>query len=201
MFVRRRLAPRTGSHWPASPSRDCRSPRPPPRAGQLHHRRVSDTALVYDPVRGRPYKPALRWLAEHYLQQQIQTGEHGHDSVEDARTALALVQLKLRNGLGFGEQRHASESLFTRLHRHGRRGALADTAAVVLPNARPPATALACTSDHEVVAQVLTAATDHDFVLARLTGLEHYYSACRHCLCARRPLSAPPPPSSSQPCS
>ena len=109
-----------------------------------------DTALVYDHTRGRPFKPALRWLAEHFLQKQIQTSESGHDSIEDARTAMALVQLKLQSGQGFGEHRHASESLFTYLHRHKRRAAMVDTSAVVNAHARPPASAYPATSDYEV---------------------------------------------------
>jgi RNA exonuclease 1 len=111
---------------------------------------VIDTALVYDHPRGRPFKPSLRWLAEQFLQRTIQAGEHGHDSVEDARTALALVQLKLRSPPGFGEHRTATESLFVRLARHGRRVAMVDSAALVHAHARPPADARIATSDYEV---------------------------------------------------
>ena len=43
-------------------------------------------------------KPSLRWLAEKHLGQSIQTNESGHDSIEDAKTAMSLVKLKLEKG-------------------------------------------------------------------------------------------------------
>lgn len=65
---------------------------------QLFHGRVIDTALLFHHSRGPPFKPSLRWLAEKHLGQSIQTSEAGHDSIEDARTAMSLVLLKLEKG-------------------------------------------------------------------------------------------------------
>ena len=45
-------------------------------------------------MQGPPYRPKLRLLAERFLNRSIQAGEH--DSVEDARAAMALALLKLR---------------------------------------------------------------------------------------------------------
>lgn len=145
-------------------------------SAQIYHTRVIDTALVYDHTRGKPFKPALRWLAANFLDRQIQTGEQGHDSIEDAKAAMALVKLKLERGLAFGEQQHGSESLFVRLQRNHRTSAMVDTASVVSAHARPPTAAYTATSDYEAIQQTLAAAAERHFVLARLTALEQYYS-------------------------
>mmetsp|Transcript_99161 Transcript_99161/g.179111 ORF Transcript_99161/g.179111 Transcript_99161/m.179111 type:complete len:329 (+) Transcript_99161:91-1077(+) len=57
------------------------------------HIMIRDTAL-FKPLRppGQTRTPALKKLAEHWLQESIQTGQH--DSVEDARIALRLYRLK-----------------------------------------------------------------------------------------------------------
>src|ERR1700694_2020514 len=60
---------------------------------QFIHPWVIDTALIYQHPRGPPFKPSLKWLAQKWLQKEIQTphpvvdGEAigGHDSEEDAR--------------------------------------------------------------------------------------------------------------------
>ena len=51
---------------------------------------------ITDPaaVQGQSYKPKLKYLVSEYLKRAIQTGEH--DSVEDARAAMELAQLKIR---------------------------------------------------------------------------------------------------------
>jgi hypothetical protein len=51
-------------------------------------------------AQGPPYKCALRVLAKRYLHRVIQSG--CHDPVEDARAAMDLALLKIRNGPGFG---------------------------------------------------------------------------------------------------
>lgn len=43
-------------------------------------------------------QPALRVLAERFLNRTIQGGNKGHDSVEDARATMDLTQLKIQNG-------------------------------------------------------------------------------------------------------
>jgi hypothetical protein len=43
-------------------------------------------------------QPALRVLAERFLNRTIQGGDKGHDSVEDARATMDLTQLKIQNG-------------------------------------------------------------------------------------------------------
>ncbi|EGW35160.1 uncharacterized protein SPAPADRAFT_58364 [Spathaspora passalidarum NRRL Y-27907] len=72
---------------------------------KIKHNRVVDTAIVYDHNRGPPAKPSLRWLAQKYLDQKIQSGEdtgEGHSSVEDAKASLDLVKMKIVEGKCFG---------------------------------------------------------------------------------------------------
>ena len=65
---------------------------------KIRHSLCIDTALIYKHPRGGPYKPALKWLAQKWLGREIQSGEGGHDSAEDARTCVDLLKLKMANG-------------------------------------------------------------------------------------------------------
>lgn len=66
---------------------------------KIRHDLVIDTAILYGHPRGRSYKPALRVLARRFLSKEIQDSAKGHDSVEDARSALELALLKIRHGI------------------------------------------------------------------------------------------------------
>ncbi|CAG9570003.1 conserved hypothetical protein [Leishmania major strain Friedlin] len=61
---------------------------------------VLDTTWLFPHPAGLPYKNALRFLAQRYLQRRIQHGSH--DSVIDALVSAELTQLKLINGPSFG---------------------------------------------------------------------------------------------------
>jgi DNA polymerase III epsilon subunit-like protein len=61
---------------------------------------VLDTAWLYPHPAGLPYKNALRFLAQKYLNRRIQQGSH--DSAIDAAVSAELVQLKLLHGPSFG---------------------------------------------------------------------------------------------------
>lgn len=68
---------------------------------QLIHSHVIDTSVIYQHPRGPPFKASLKWLAQKWLKKEIQTKtgeEGGHDSEEDARTAIELVKLKMDKG-------------------------------------------------------------------------------------------------------
>jgi RNA exonuclease 1 len=81
---------------------------------KLLHKNVLDTSILYPNARGLPYKNALRYLSAKYLGKQIQSGVH--DSNIDAVTCLDLLQLKVRNGPNFGDERisdnEEGESMF-----------------------------------------------------------------------------------------
>lgn len=71
---------------------------------QIFHPFVIDTSVIFSRSGRRSYKPSLKSLAYELLGKEIQTSTQlGHDSVEDAITAIELVKLKLINGLEFGD--------------------------------------------------------------------------------------------------
>ncbi|OQS06392.1 exonuclease, partial [Thraustotheca clavata] len=72
------------------------------KALRLVHLRVADTAILYPHHRGFPFKPSLKTLARTFLQETIQDQAEGHDSAQDAITALKLFQLKVKEGVCFG---------------------------------------------------------------------------------------------------
>lgn len=92
---------------------------------KLTHPFIIDTALLYPHPRGPPLKSSLKYLAQRYLNREIQKGHGttgsgaGHDSIEDARTCLDLVKLKCEKGPQWGESESASENIFKRLSRTG----------------------------------------------------------------------------------
>lgn len=64
---------------------------------------VVDTAHLFPNPRGLPYRNSLKYLAFAYLNgRSVQNSGSGHDSAEDARTAMDLITLKLANGKDFG---------------------------------------------------------------------------------------------------
>jgi RNA exonuclease 1 len=72
---------------------------------KIKHRRIVDTSITFQHVRGPPSKPSLKWLATTYLGRKIQNGEQtgeGHSSIEDATACLDLVKLKILEGKLFG---------------------------------------------------------------------------------------------------
>jgi RNA exonuclease 1 len=92
---------------------------------KLTHPFIIDTALLYPHPRGPPLKSSLKYLAQRYLNREIQKGHGttgpgaGHDSIEDARTCLDLVKLKCEKGPQWGESDLASENIFKRISRTG----------------------------------------------------------------------------------
>ena len=68
------------------------------------HPYVIDTSVCYNITGDRRRKSKLSTLAHLFLNMKIQTqGKHGHSPVEDAQTAMTLVNLKLERGLAFGD--------------------------------------------------------------------------------------------------
>ncbi|KAG0245755.1 hypothetical protein BGX31_006229 [Mortierella sp. GBA43] len=142
---------------------------------KLAHPFIIDTSLVYHHTRGPPYRPGLKWLAQKWLQRQIQANvERGHDSAEDALACMDLIKLKLTRPPGFGEYVQDQESLFSRLHRFNvpRTSALIDMDAFAGQSATRT---IKTQSDKEVVAAIPEAIRTHNFVWARLRDIELNY--------------------------
>lgn len=92
---------------------------------KLTHPFIIDTAVIYPHPRGPPLKSSLKWLAQKYLNREIQKGHGttgpgaGHDSIEDARTCLDLVKQKCEKGKEWGTSDSAGENIFKRIARAG----------------------------------------------------------------------------------
>nr|CCA19715.1 exonuclease putative [Albugo laibachii Nc14] len=98
------------------------------RALRLVHLCVADTAILFPHARGFPFKTSLKYLAKTFLHRDIQTQtESGHDSAEDAVTAMELLKLKILNGPYYGvpdlSQSVAYDSLVGKLSKAQKRGA------------------------------------------------------------------------------
>lgn len=147
------------------------------RALKLAHPRCIDTSVIYKHPRGAPYKPGLKWLSQKWLNMDIQVRQGGHDPEEDARACLELLKKKLKEGPEFGVFKQDVESIFERLTKsNGRHGKGATSAVIDHGNPRAwhgakATSAVACQTDDQVVAGVLEAAQNHDFVFGRFLEL------------------------------
>lgn len=92
------------------------------KAMQLAHPFIVDTSILYPHPRGPPLKSSLKWLAQKYLNREVQKGHGtatGHDSIEDAKTCLDLVKKKCEKGKLWANGDSQGENLFKRLARAG----------------------------------------------------------------------------------
>lgn len=63
---------------------------------RLIHKRIIDTALLFQHKKGSQYKCSLKYLAKKYLKREIQANiKDGHDSKEDAKATLDLLRYKI----------------------------------------------------------------------------------------------------------
>ncbi|AAS54159.2 AGL332Wp [Eremothecium gossypii ATCC 10895] len=144
---------------------------------KMRHPLVIDTSIIYEHKAGPPFKPALRYLADEYLQKQIQTDDgNGHDSYEDAMTCMELTKLKIVNGLTFGIGIN-TENLFHRLTRQGVKSmTLSDSVLRQAPQPKSPAgleTSLKCDNDEEIVQRILANIEEGNLFVARMRELEY----------------------------
>lgn len=79
---------------------------------KMMHPYIIDTSVIFNISGERNRKPKLKTLAREYLNQDIQSSKKGHCSVEDARTALQLVQLKLSKHIEYGDAVHTNREKY-----------------------------------------------------------------------------------------
>jgi len=73
-------------------------------AMKMMHPYVIDTSVCFNISGDRRRKTKLQVLAHLFLNMRIQIqGKHGHSPIEDAQTAMKLINLKLEKGLAFGD--------------------------------------------------------------------------------------------------
>uniref|UniRef100_A0A1B6EF18 Exonuclease domain-containing protein n=1 Tax=Clastoptera arizonana TaxID=38151 RepID=A0A1B6EF18_9HEMI len=70
---------------------------------KMMHPYVIDTSVIFNLSGERHRKSKLSLLSNVFLNELIQQGTHGHDSVEDSMASLKLVQLKLSKSPEFGD--------------------------------------------------------------------------------------------------
>lgn len=136
----------------------------------LVHKKVIDTALIYQSPRGIAWKPSLKWLAKRYLQIDIQTGNNGHDSAEDARTCMQLVAKKIEKGLNYGIQEHTT-GIVEKLKDGSQSTAIIDYGTPRWDQGHAK-TICSITSDSEAAQKAASLTKSHDFVHVRLRELE-----------------------------
>lgn len=92
------------------------------KAMKMTHPFIVDTSVLFPHPKGHPFKHSLKWLAQKYLNRDVQKGDgtlQGHDSIEDARTCLDLVKKKCEKGKAWAAGESTGENLFKRLARAG----------------------------------------------------------------------------------
>ncbi|CAB0034135.1 unnamed protein product [Trichogramma brassicae] len=67
------------------------------------HPYIIDTSVIFNLSGERSRKSKLKNLASSFLNETIQEDKNGHCSIQDAQTAMKLVQLKLKNTPFFGD--------------------------------------------------------------------------------------------------
>ena len=131
---------------------------------------IIDTSILYPHPRGPPLKSSLKWLSQKYLDREIQKGHgtSGHDSTEDARVCIDLVRLKCAKGPQWGTQGAERESIFKRLSRvpkpgavstvpgarEGKTGAVVDHGDPARNFGQMATFSIGCDTDSEVVAGI-----------------------------------------------
>lgn len=163
---------------------------------KITHPFIVDTGIIYPHPRGPPLKCSLKWLTQKYLNKSIQSGNDGHDSIEDARAVLDLVKLKCEKGERWGTSDASNESVFHRLARskrpgvtqasdEGRTGAVVDWGNPERGFGAQATVSIGCTDDDSVVKGVSATINgdEHnasipaggvDFTWARLRSLEQF---------------------------
>ncbi|QLL30229.1 hypothetical protein HG536_0A00460 [Torulaspora globosa] len=141
---------------------------------QMKHPKIVDTAVIFDHKAGPPFRPALRYLASTYLEDDIQNNDAvGHDSIEDSIACMKLVKMKIANGMGFGITAN-TEDLFRLLGKVGVKSIrLSDSGPKLsVSTAVGCESAIRCRSDAEIISGLHENLNKNDLLVCRLRGLE-----------------------------
>ncbi|KAK6257646.1 hypothetical protein QUC31_001105 [Theobroma cacao] len=119
---------------------------------KISHDLVIDTSVLYKHPRGGSYKTALRVLAKRFLSSEIQQSGNGHDSIEDARAAMELALLKIKNGPDFGSPpSFMRRKLLSLLGECGKTSSFIDDISIVKRYASESSHAIPVCSDDEAL--------------------------------------------------
>ncbi|XP_019164209.1 PREDICTED: small RNA degrading nuclease 5 isoform X2 [Ipomoea nil] len=145
---------------------------------KIIHNLVIDTAILYKHPKGRSFKTALRVLSRRFLGRQIQDSGNGHDSIEDARAAMELAILKIRNGPDFGSpQPLLRKKLLTVLSDSGKTSSIIDNMYIVKRYASESSHSIAVSSDDEALAKANKEARNDKvhFIWTQFSELHSYF--------------------------
>ncbi|XP_078156623.1 polynucleotidyl transferase, ribonuclease H-like superfamily protein [Carex rostrata] len=150
---------------------------------KISHDLVIDTAVLYSRQdhRGGVYKIALRVLAHMFLQWEIQKSKQGHDSVEDARTALELALRKIKLGPEYGvHPKSIYQKLVSVLKESGRTSSLIDDASILKRYSDESCNVISVSTDEEALSRTIKEAKNKkvNFIWARFSGLISYLRCC-----------------------
>ena len=143
------------------------------RTARFVHLRCIDTAVLYPHPRGPPHKSSLRYLAKKWLNRDIQEGQAGHDSTEDAGAAMDLALEKIKRGPQWGVQPKTTELLTDVLTRWHRKVAFIDRAESAQRWAGQSAAVMSTMSDEQTTDRTVKAvmSAQQDVVIAHFHSL------------------------------
>ncbi|XP_020588004.1 small RNA degrading nuclease 5-like isoform X2 [Phalaenopsis equestris] len=145
---------------------------------KISHNLIIDTAILYKHTRSGTRKPALRVLSLKFLARKIQVPGEGHDSVEDARAAMDLVLLKIKNGPEFGSRSSLIRcKLVSILHECGRKCSLVDDSSILRRFSDESSNVIPVYSDEEALSKAIKEVKNENtiFVWTRFSRLLSYW--------------------------
>ncbi|GLU16609.1 hypothetical protein SLE2022_330350 [Rubroshorea leprosula] len=145
---------------------------------KICHDLVIDTAVLYKHPRGGSYKTALRVLTKRFLSREIQQSGTGHDSIEDARAAMELALLKIRNGPDFGSPpSFMRRKLLSVLGECGKTSSFIDEISIVKRYASESSHAIPVSSDEEALSKARKEVKNDrvQFVWTQFSELNSYF--------------------------
>ncbi|CAI0395878.1 unnamed protein product [Linum tenue] len=145
---------------------------------KISHKLVIDTAVLYKHPRGGSYKTALRILAKKFLSREIQQSGAGHDSIEDARAALELALLKIKNGPDFGSPpSFTRKKLLSTLGECGKTSSMIDDISIVKRYSSETSNAFPVCSDDEALLKAKKEAKNErtHFIWTQFSELNSFY--------------------------
>ncbi|XP_023747159.1 small RNA degrading nuclease 5 isoform X2 [Lactuca sativa] len=139
---------------------------------------VTTTLKDIQHSRGGTYKIALRVLTRKFLEREIQGSGNGHDSIEDAKAAMDLAFLKIKNGPDFGRPPSFTRKKFlTVLGDSGKASSFIDNISIVKRYASESSHSIPVTCDDEALSKAIKEVKNEKvhFVWAQFTELSSYY--------------------------
>ncbi|EGC37092.1 hypothetical protein DICPUDRAFT_54227 [Dictyostelium purpureum] len=146
------------------------------KAMKFIHRKIIDTAVLFPT--GSSGKFPLKYLTKKYLNRIIQNKQSGHDSIEDAKAVMELVQLKIQRGKTFGTKLESSESFFDKIHKFEKKSSFIDRLDDIKTYTSQVVSCFGCATDNEVIEKTIkqsSANSPSDFICCQLTDLNDHF--------------------------